>query len=163
SHDVRTLAVLNELHLAHGGDRDGKVASYIPQLAKVDPDRFGIAVVTTAGDVYAVGDADVRFTLQSISNIFVYGLVLDALGREQVRGVVGVEPTGNPFNAIVLDPKTNRPMNPMVNAGAIAVAGLVPGEDPTARLNRVLEMFGGYLGEKPSVNMEVFMSERSTG
>src|SRR5262249_24754966 len=66
-------------------------------------------------------------------------------------------------NAIVLDPKTNRPMNPMVNAGAIAVAGLVPGEDPTARLNRVLEMFGGYLGEKPSVNMEVFMSERSTG
>ncbi|MEZ6234787.1 MAG: glutaminase A [Phycisphaerales bacterium] len=163
SADLRILAVLNELHLAYRDDLEGKVASYIPELAKVDPDQFGIAVVTASGEVYAVGDTSTRFTIQSIANTFVYGMVIDALGRERVRQTVGVEPTGNPFNAIVLDAKTNRPMNPMVNAGAIAVASLVPGDDPTTRLNRVLAMFAGYLGKTPSVNMEVFMSERSTG
>lgn len=161
--DIRVLAVLNELHLRHRDDHDGAVASYIPELAKADPDAFAIAVVTTDGEVFSVGDADLPFTLQSIANIFTYGLVLDDLGRDRVREVVGVEPTGNPFNAIVLDPRTNRPMNPMVNAGAIAVAGLVPGADATARLNRLLDMFAAYLGHAPSVNMEMFMSERSTG
>jgi len=163
SHDIRTLAVLNELHLAYGNDFEGAVADYIPELAKVDPDQFGIAVVNTSGEVFSVGDVDRRFTIQSIANTFVYGLVIDSLGPDRVRQVVGVEPTGNPFNAIVLDAKTNRPMNPMVNAGAIAIASLVPGDDPTDKLNRVLEMFGQYLGQNPSVNMEVFMSERSTG
>lgn len=163
SREIRTLAAINELHLKHRANCDGAVANYIPELAKVPPDLFGIAVVTTQGEVFSVGDVNTRFTIQSISNPFVYGLVIDALGRETVRSVVGVEPSGNPFNAIVLDAATNRPMNPMVNAGAIAVASLVPGTDPTDRLNRVLSTFGDYLGGQPSVNMEVFMSERSTG
>lgn len=161
--DSRILAAIHELHHAYKDDTEGKVAAYIPELAKANPDAFGIAVVTARGELYTVGDIESRFTLQSISNVFTYGLVLDALGREQVRSVVGVEPTGNPFNAIVLDPQTNRPMNPMVNAGAIAVASLVPGADATARLNGVLETLGRYLGERPGVNMEVYISERSTG
>lgn len=161
--NIRTLAVLNELHMAYGGTREGQVAAYIPELAKVAPDLFAIAVVTVDGEVFSVGDVDARFTIQSIANPFVYGMVIDALGRDAVREVVGVEPSGNPFNAIVLDPRTNRPMNPMVNAGAIAVASLAPGTDPTDRLNRVLAMFATYLGAAPAIDMEVFMSERSTG
>lgn len=161
--DVQILTALHELHQAYGDHLEGEVARYIPELAKVDPDQFGLAVVTATGERIAVGDAYESFTLQSIANPFVYGMVLDALGRAAVRDVVGVEPTGNPYNAIVLDPNTRRPMNPMVNAGAIAVSGLVPGKDPTDRLNRVLGMFGSYVGDQPAVNMEVFMSERTTG
>lgn len=163
SSSIRTLAAINELHMAYRDNSDGQVAKYIPELAKVDPNLFGIVVVTTGGEIYSVGDVHDRFTIQSIANPFVYGLVIDALGRDAVRNVVGVEPSGNPFNAIVLDARSNRPMNPMVNAGAIAVASMVPGGDPTDRLNRVLSMFSDYLGQQPAVNMEVFMSERTTG
>ena len=75
---------------------------------------------------------------------------------------IGVEPTGNPFHAIVLERGTNRPMNPLVNAGAIAIAGLLPGKDPTERLNRGLDAVAVHIGSRPAVDMGVFMSERTT-
>lgn len=162
SKGLRILGVLNELHLEYSDVRDGDVTRYIPELAKMPPDLFGISVVTVDGETFTVGDVDHRFTLQSIANPFVYGMVLDELGRERVQQTVGVEPTGNPFNAIVLDRATNRPMNPMVNAGAIAISSLVSGSDPTARLNRMLAALGRYTGRTPSVDMEVFMSEKCT-
>ena len=77
--DVRVLAVINELHLRYRDCHEGEVANYIPELAKVDPNVFGIAVVTTDGEVFAVGDTGTRFTLQSIANPFVYGMAIDAL------------------------------------------------------------------------------------
>lgn len=163
SETIRILAAINDLHLRYRDLDAGTVADYIPELAKVDPDVFAISIVTTAGETFSVGDDGRSFTLQSLANPFVYGLVLDQAGRARVRESVGVEPTGNPFNAIVLDRETNRPMNPMVNAGAIAATDLVSGDDPTARLNAVLDMFRTHIGERPTVDMEVFMSERSTG
>jgi len=162
SSDLRILAVLNELHLAQKDNLEGAVAKYIPELAKVNPDLFAISVVTVDGQEFSVGNVDARFTIQSIANPFVYGMVLDDLGRDRVAATVGVEPTGNPFNAIMLHRQTNRPMNPMVNAGAIAVTSLIEGSDPTARLNAMLAMFGRYLGSPPTVNMEVFVSEKNT-
>ena len=114
------LEHLRELHREISALTDGEVATYIPELAKADPRWFGICVVTTNGGVYEVGDARQPFTIQSISKPFVYGLALEDHGRADVLKKVGVEPTGDAFNSISLDPVTGRPRNPMINAGAIA-------------------------------------------
>jgi glutaminase len=144
--------------------REGQVASYIPELSKMNPDCFGICIVTVDGQVYGVGDVDPLFTLQSISKVFVYGMALEDSGRELLLSKVGVEPTGDPFNSIIrLDENSKRPDNPMVNAGAIATTSLIQGQDPTDRLNRLLAMFRRYIGRDVFVDMSVFMSERSTG
>jgi glutaminase len=162
SQSLRILAVLNELHMMYRDECEGDVARYIPELAKTPPDLFAISVFTVDGEAFNIGDSQRRFTLQSLANPFVYGMVLDDLGRERVLQSVGVEPTGNPFNAIVLDRRSNRPMNPMVNAGAIAVTSLVDGPDPTTRLNNILAGLGRYTGRQPTVDMEVFVSEKCT-
>ena len=120
---------LAELHERISSLTGGKPADYIPELGKADPNLFGIAIATVDGQVYAVGDTEVPFTIQSVSKPFMYGYALQQHGREAVLKHVGVEPTGEAFNSIVLDEVANRPFNPMVNAGAIAVAELMRGAD----------------------------------
>lgn len=159
---IRVLATINELHAKLLADRDGEVASYIPELSRVNPELFGITVVTCDGDVFSVGDTQDEFTLQSLVNPFSYGIALDQLGRAEVERWIGVEPTGNPFHAVVLERGTNRPMNPLVNAGAIAISGLLQGADPTDRLNRALDALALHVGSAPAVDMGVFISERTT-
>ncbi len=154
---------LDDLHQKYQPLQDGAVANYIPELAKVNPDLFSICVVTVDGQVYEVGDYSQLFTIQSISKVFVHGLALEDHGRDYVLTKVGVEPTGDAFNAIVLDEKSKRPYNPMVNAGAIATTSLIKGSGPTERLNRMLEMFQRYIGRDVYVDISVFMSERTTG
>lgn len=154
---------LNDLHEQYQALTDGAVADYIPELATADPNWFGICVVSTDGQVFDVGNCDQLFTIQSISKAFVYGLALEDHGREYVNSKVSVEPSGEAFNAIVLDEETNRPYNPMVNAGAIATADLVKGNNATERLKRLLDMFGRYTGRELDVNVPVFLSEKSTG
>jgi glutaminase len=156
-------AALEDLHAELRGVDQGTVASYIPELARADPSWFGICAATVDGRSYAVGDADQSFTIQSISKPFMYGLALEDNGREAMLRRVGVEPTGDAFNAIVLDERSNRPYNPMVNAGAIAVAGQIKGGGPTERLNRVLAMFERYVGRPLLMDVSVFTSERTTG
>jgi glutaminase len=109
--------VLREMHSRFAPLDEGKVADYIPELAKADRNWFGISIATVDGQVFEVGDCQQLFTIQSISKPFVYGLALEDHGVETVLSKVGVEPTGEAFNSIVLDEKTNRPFNPMVNAG----------------------------------------------
>src|SRR6187455_1939732 len=133
--------VLRDLHARFASNDDGKVADYIPELAKADRRWFGISIVTTDGQVFEVGDHKQNFTLQSISKPFLYGLALEDHGLEHVLSKVGVEPTGEAFNAIVLDEQSNRPFNPMVNAGAIATADLIKGKDYPERVTRLLSMF----------------------
>src|SRR6266496_128249 len=140
------LEYLKQLHGAHASMVDGKVATYIPELAKADPNWFSICLVTANGAVYEVGDSRQPFTIQSISKPFVYGLALEDNGRDLVRQKVGVEPTGDAFNSISLDPATGRPRNPMINAGAIATAGLIAGKTPASRFKRILETFSLYAG-----------------
>lgn len=154
---------LNKLHQKYQSLREGTVANYIPELAKANPDWFGICVATVDGRVYEVGDYQQLFTIQSISKVFVYGLALEDRGRDYVSTKVGVEPTGEDFNSIMLDEKSNRPYNPMVNAGAIATADLIQGNGPTERLNRLLQMFQRYTGRDVFIDMPVYMSERTTG
>jgi glutaminase len=154
---------LERLHTRFATLRDGDVATYIPELAKADPDWFGICVATADGRAYEVGDTRQPFTIQSISKPFVYGLALEDRGREAVLAKIGVEPTGDAFNSISLEPGTGRPLNPMINAGAIAAASLVAGRSNEDRFYRVLSTFSVYAGRPLSVDRAVYESERDTG
>ncbi|MBC8104734.1 MAG: glutaminase A [Cytophagales bacterium] len=157
------MAFLRGLHAKYLGLTEGSVADYIPELAKADPEWFGIALVTGDGRVFEVGSSRQQFTIQSISKPFTYGLALEEHGVEQVLARVGVEPTGDAFNSIVLDKKTGRPLNPMVNAGAIAVTDLVPGENATERLHRTLDLFRRYVGHADLfIDVATFTSERTS-
>lgn len=143
--------------------KEGSVATYIPELAKANPDWFGICLVTAGGEVYEVGDSNIQFTIQSISKPFVYGMALEDNTRAEVFSKVGVEPTGDAFNAISLEAGTGRPRNPMINAGAIATAGLIIGKTHQLRFNRVLQTFSAMAGRELKLDEEVYRSESETG
>jgi glutaminase len=156
-------ALLDRLHACHAELRDGHVAAYIPELAKADPDQFGIALATTDGQVYEVGDTRQPFTIQSISKPFVYGVALEDQGEDAVLAHIGVEPTGDAFNSISLAPGTGCPLNPMINAGAIAATSLVAGRSPEDRLARLLGVLSLYAGRPLALDEAVYESERATG
>jgi glutaminase len=157
------LRYLADLHRRYAGQRAGEVATYIPELATVDPDRFAICLATTDGHVYEVGDARHRFTIQSISKPLTYGLALGDRGLDEVLKHIGVEPSGDAFNSISLEPGSGRPLNPMINAGAIAAASLVAGRSAQDKLDRLLAVYSLYAGRQLDIDMAVFESERSTG
>jgi glutaminase len=151
------------LHAHYKSDRSGKVADYIPELTKTPPDQFGIAVATQKGHIIGVGDCTSPFTMQSVSKVFTFAMLLDLVGRDQVYAVVGVQPSSDPFNTISLDSRTNRPFNPMVNAGAIAVAAqLLKFLGPRA-FDTILATFERAAGRALVVDEAVFESERATG
>ena len=155
--------LLAHLHEELSGLTLGQVATYIPELAKADPSWFGIVIATVDGKVYEVGTSRQTFTIQSISKPLVYGVALEDQGRERVRQAIGVEPSGDAFNSISLEPETGRPLNPMINAGAIATASLVAGATPEARLARLVDAISAYAGRPLAIDDAVFESERSTG
>lgn len=154
---------LETLHAACLEHRSGDVAAYIPELALADPDWFGICIATVDGHIYEVGDTRRPFTIQSMSKPFTYGLALADQGRESVLEKVGVEPSGDVFNAISLAPGTGRPQNPMINAGAITAASLVAGDSAEERLARLLDCYGAYAGRPLEIDEAVYASERATG
>ncbi len=143
--------------------KEGKVATYIPELSKVDPNLFGICITTPDGQSYQAGESHHCFTIQSISKPFVYGLAIVDHGLEKIMTKVGVEPTGEAFNSIIFDEENNRPYNPMVNAGAIATTALIQGNGYEERFNRILRMFERFAGRSLEVDEAVFESERATG
>lgn len=141
---------------------DGDVATYIPALAEADPSWFGLSVMTVDGQRYDLGDADRAFTIQSVSKPFVFGQALEELGLEHVSSHVGVEPSGNPFNSITLDPATGRPFNPMVNSGAIVTSGLIP-ETNGGRSANIVDGLSRFAGRSLDVDEAVYRSECDTG
>lgn len=143
------------------GEDAGEVASYIPELAQADPDRLAVAVATLDGTVYVAGDADVEFTIQSISKPFTYALAIADQGLAAVLERIDVEPSGDAFNEISLERETGRPRNPMINAGAIASHALVQGEDSDARVARILDLYSRLAGRELSIAEDVFESELS--
>ena len=154
---------LEALHRRIGAIAEGDVATYIPELAKADPGLFGIAIATVDGKLYTCGNASARFTIQSISKAFIYAYALAEYGRETVLSHVGVEPTGEAFNSIVLDEVHNRPFNPMVNAGAMAASELIKGDTPAARVATMLDTLSRFAGRGLDIDESVFRSEQATG
>jgi glutaminase len=156
-------AYLARLHQDWLGDRSGAVADYIPPLALADPDSFGIAITTTEGHSYEIGDSGSKFTIQSMSKPFTYGLALADRGFERVDEKVGVEPSGEAFNSISLAPENGRPLNPMINAGAITSTSLVAGDSAAERERRIVDFYGRFAGRPLEVDTDVYSAERDTG
>ncbi len=154
---------LEELILKYKSNNDGHLADYIPELAKVSPDLFSLAVVTSDGKIFKAGDYNQTFSLQSTSKPFLYAMALQHLSREFLLTKVGVEPTGEAFNSIVeLEKHTHRPYNPMINSGAIAVSSFIKDTPTEKRLDRVLNLFSDLAGKEVSIDENIFQSERLT-
>jgi glutaminase len=150
--------------MAAVGDR-GEVASYIPQLGKVDPAKFGIAVAMNDGRVLTAGDAEEPFSIQSISKVFALTLALGKVGDTLWRRV-GREPSGNPFNSIVqLEHENGIPRNPFINAGAIVVSDiLLAGHQPREAIGEILRFIQALADDETIfIDREVAASERATG
>ncbi|MFE7483780.1 glutaminase A [Streptomyces sp. NPDC057552] len=154
---------LNRMRAEFGDLPGGRTADYIPQLGLADPDAFGLALVSMDGHRYSAGEAEVPFTIQSVSKPFIYALALSVLGLDEVSRWVGAEPSGDAFNAISLEPGTGRPANAMVNAGAIVTTALIPDTPGEPAFDRVLHCLGRFAGRELDVDEEVFTSEAMTG
>ena len=142
---------------------DGEVASYIPELARQDPEQLGIALASVRGTIHAWGDSEAEFTIQSISKPFTFALALDALGLAAVTEHVGLEPSGEPFNAISLEETSGRPLNPMINAGAIVTTSLIAGDDAAEKFAVIREGLAAFAGRPLDVDEDVYLSELDTG
>ena len=143
----------------------GDVATYIPELARADPQAFGLVVIDADGSVAAAGDSETPFSVQSITKVFTLALALGKIGDRLWRRV-GREPSGNPFNSIVqLELERGVPRNPFINAGAIAVTdAILAGHQPREVLGEILR-FMQFLAEDPSIAIDhaVAASEKRTG
>ena len=154
---------LKSLHARHAGLAEGAVADYIPELAKADPNWFGICIATRDGFVYEVGDTRQGFTIQSISKALSYGLALEDRGEDFILSRISVEPSGDAFNAISLKPGSGAPFNPMINAGAIATCGQIEAPEGCSRIERILAYLSACAGRKLSIDQAVYRSESETG
>lgn len=155
--------VIEELHRKYAGHNAGEVATYIPELGKANPDDFGIALVSSDGQLFKTGACDTPFTIQSISKPFTFGLAIEAWGAAKVSQHVGVEPSGDAFNAIELQHGTNRPFNPMVNSGAITVTALLHAKYGDDTFEVILDRLSRAAGRRLVVDEDVYESERRTG
>ena len=155
--------VLKTLHQRYVSVSEGKVADYIPELAKADPNLFGICIATRDGHLYEVGDTRHKFTIQSISKALSYGLALEDRGEEHVISRIGVEPSGDAFNAISLKPGNGAPFNPMINAGAIATCGQVLKKDGLSRIDRIREYLSRCAIGQLDIDEQIYQSESQTG
>jgi glutaminase len=157
--------LVDEAHARYKGLTEGKNADYIPILTTVPSDLFAVVIVDGSdGKVYQAGDADYKFSIQSVSKPFTAALVMAQQGPQAIREKIGVEPTGLPFNsrmAIELYPE-QRSVNPMVNAGAIAAVSLVQATSEQDRWNKIIDNFNGYAGTELTVLEEVYDSEYET-
>ena len=160
----RACAAVKAAYSKFKGLKEGKNADYIPVLAKVDPALFGIALVTVDGQVCEAGDVTHPFSIQSIAKVFTAATVMQALGPSAVENKIGVNATGMPFNSIIaIEMNDKHPAgNPLVNPGAIASVGLVPGPDASARWNAISGTMSRAAGRELTVDAEVYKSESET-
>lgn len=162
-HLARCLAEAYDVALPHRGQ--GKVADYIPALACVDPNQFGMALVLPDGTMHVAGDADTPFSIQSVSKVFTLALALRRVGSSLWESV-GREPSGSAFNSIVqLESEAGIPRNPLINAGAIATTDrLIDGRDVDVVVDEILAFMRARAGDEAvDVDREVASSESETG
>jgi glutaminase len=161
--DAAVRAAVSAGYELYRDDKSGRVADYIPALANANADAFGVCITGVHGRFFAMGDADVPFTIQSISKVFVFALVCDVLGHEQARQKLGVNSTGLPFDSVMgIELNDDRTMNPMVNAGALATASLVPGATIKEKFARIVDVLSCFAGRRLDMDEEVYESEAAT-
>jgi len=140
--------------------KEGKNADYIKELANVDPNIFGIALVTTDGQVYTKGDITSMVSIQSVSKVFTMAKVIEELGPQAVQDKIGVDATGMRFNSIVaVELQRGKEINPLVNPGAIASSSLIAGSDSAAKWKSILKVHSDFAGRPLSLNWPVYVSE----
>lgn len=145
------------------GNSDGRNSDVYPALARVPAGLFGICVVGSNGAVYPAGDADHEFTIMSVSKPFVFALICQLLGPDDVRDKLGVNSTGLPFNSLGGIERTgDGRTNPMVNSGAIAATSLVPGASLDHKWRFIQEGLSGFAGRTLTLNDEVYQSASET-
>ncbi|MFO7576737.1 MAG: glutaminase [Pelovirga sp.] len=157
--------ILNQIYQEMAGRTDrGEVASYIPELAAIDPNRFGLAVALANGQVCSVGDADIPFSIQSISKVFTLALALGQVGN-QLWKRVGREPSGHAFNSILqLEHENGIPRNPFINAGAIVVTDVILARSsPAEALAGLVGFIRNAADDDIYINDKVALSEKNTG
>lgn len=158
-------------------DRDGDLTAYLEEVldrvrdddhgephelpvhAEADLDRVAIAVCDVDGQVWQAGDADFHYPIQSMSKAVVYGLAIDSVGMQEVLDHIDVEPSGDAFNRISLEDGSNRPANPMINAGALTAHSLVSGPDAPQRYERIHELLSAMAGRELELDEECYRQE----
>jgi glutaminase len=153
-------AALDEAYTKFKDVKDGKNADYIKELASVDPNIFGIALVTTDGTVYTKGDIDSKVSIQSVSKVFTMAKVIEELGHQALQDKIGVDATGEVFNSITaVERMRGKEINPLVNPGAIASSSLIGGADSASKWKNIVQTQSDFAGRQLSLNMPVYISE----
>jgi glutaminase len=156
-------ALVSEAYQRFKSDTDGENSKVYPALARVPPELFGICVVGTTGNAFAIGDADNEFSIMSVSKPFVFALVCNEIGPEEARDKLGANATGMPFNSLgAVEMSQDGRTNPMVNAGAIATTSLVPGATVPAKWQFIYDGLSKFAGRKLPLNEEVYASASET-
>ena len=158
--DDAVRQALNEAHQHFAGSHHGKNASYIPYLASVPSHLFGISIMFCDGSHAEIGHSDYPFAIESISKVFTLAQAMEEVGPLALRRKIGCDPTGEPFNSVVaLELHKGRPLNPFVNAGAMATVSLLEAESAQARWNKIQGVYNAFAGRELKVNQEVYQSE----
>ncbi len=159
----QVLDFMTSAHQSFSSVKEGTNASYIPFLASVPSDLFGIAIAFTDGEVLEVGDTKYEFAIESISKVFSLAKVLEELGKDEFKARIGSNATGEPFNSVIaLELHKEHPYNPFDNAGAIATVSLLKATSPEDRWNRIISTYNLFAGRELAVNNEVYQSESDT-
>jgi glutaminase len=155
-------AALDEAYNKFKDVKDGKNADYIKELANVDPNIFGIALVTADGQVFTKGDVSSMVSIQSVSKAFVLAQIIDESGHQAIQDKIGVDATGEVFNSITaVERMRGKEINPLVNPGAIAATSMVNGADSGAKWRSILAKQSEFAGRQLGVNWPVYVSEAS--
>ncbi|MHC4709980.1 MAG: glutaminase A [Planctomycetota bacterium] len=159
-------AALDAAYTDYKDLQEGANADYIPALAKVDPNIYGIALVTADGEVYTAGDVESEVSIQSISKVFTMAMVFEQSGPAAITETIGTDATGMRFNSIVSIEFSEKvlggpEMNALVNPGAIAATSMVKGDDRDEIWNSILDYYSEFAGRPLTVNQEVFTNQRN--
>lgn len=159
--DYQTL--VNQAYTKYQNNNDGKVADYIPALAKYSPNLYGIALITVDGKIYTAGNVNNKFPLESLAKVFTLSLVLQQSGESEVLAKLGANATGLPFNSVTaVEEQPNRTGNGLVNAGAMAAVSMIKAPTTTAKWNLILNNLNLYANSSLKLNNEVYQSEMAT-
>lgn len=152
--------LVNEAWRRYRKLEEGEVATYIPELARVRSDAFGLCVAAVDGAAFAAGETREAFTIQSVAKPFVFALVCEALGEEEVREMIGVNSTGLAFDSVVaIELNPQRTANPMVNAGALAATSIAPGATAEDKWQFIRDGLSRFAGRTLTLNERVYRSE----